>query len=256
MAAPTVTLIAVPDIPLIEPDDDLPNVLIDALRNARIELQARDVVVVAQKIVSKAENRYLELSEVEPSPRALEIAGRLQKDPRHVEAILRESREVVRERTGLLITEHRLGYVMANAGIDQSNVAQANGSNRVLLLPQDPDGFCNMLKHKLDAAFGTEVAVVMNDSFGRPLRNGVVGVALGAAGLPCLVNLVGTKDLFGRTLEVTEVAFADEIASAASMLMGQAGEGLPVIVIRGLRWHAPEGRAADLIRPKQRDLFR
>jgi coenzyme F420-0:L-glutamate ligase/coenzyme F420-1:gamma-L-glutamate ligase len=256
MPASAVTLIAVPGIPLIEPDDDLPRILIDALRNAEIELRQRDVVVVAQKIVSKAENRYLELSEVEPSPRALELAARLQKDPRHVEAILRESREVVRERTGLLITEHRLGYVMANAGIDQSNVAQAGGSNRVLLLPQDPDGFCGMLKCELDKAFGTEVAVVMNDSFGRPLRNGIVGVALGAAGLPCLVNLIGTKDLFGRSLEVTEVAFADEIASAASLLMGQAGEGLPVVVIRGLGWNAPEGRATDLVRPKQRDLFR
>lgn len=256
MSAYTVELIAVPGIPLIEPGDNLTRILIDALQKAEIELRERDVVVVAQKIVSKAEDRFLELSEVAPSPQALELAGRLQKDPRHVEAILRESREVVRERTGLLITEHRLGYVMANAGIDQSNVAQAEGGSRVLLLPQDPDGFCSTLKRDLDKAFGTEVAVVMNDSFGRPLRNGIVGVALGAAGLPCLVDLVGTKDLFGRSLEVTEVAFADEIASTASLLMGQAGEGLPVVVIRGLRWNAPAGRAADLVRPKHRDLFR
>lgn len=256
MPAPTVTLIAIPDVPLIEPGDDLPRILIDALGKAHITLGERDVVVIAQKIVSKAENRYLELSTVEPSPQALELAGRLQKDPRHVEAILRESREVVRERTGLLITEHRLGYVMANAGIDQSNVSQIDGSNRVLLLPKDPDGFCRTLKQKFDEAFNTEVAVVMNDSFGRPLRNGSVGVALGAAGLPSLVNLIGTKDLFGRTLEVTEVAFADEIASAASLLMGQAGERLPVVVVRGLSWSQPEGRATDLIRPKQRDLFR
>ena len=256
MAATTVTITAVPGIPLIEPGDDLAGILVDALRAARIGLRDGDVVVVAQKVVSKAEGRYVELKAVEPSPRALELAARLKKDPRHVEAILAESTEVVRMREGLLITEHKLGHVMANAGIDQSNIEHPGGEERVLLLPKDPDGSCARLKAALDAAFGAQVAVVMNDSFGRPLRNGVVGVAVGAAGLPSLENLIGTLDLFGRPLRVTEVALADEIASAASMVMGQAGEARPVVHVRGLAWSGGARPAADLVRPKERDLFR
>lgn len=256
MIAPTVTLTAVPGIPLIEPGDDLAAILIETLRGAGVGMRDGDVVVVAQKIVSKAEGRYVELGEVVPSPRAAELAARLKKDPRHVEVVLRESREIVREREGLLITEHRLGHVMANAGVDQSNIVHPDGRERMLLLPEDPDGSCAKLKRALDDAFDADVAVIMNDSFGRPLRNGVVGVAIGAAGLPCLADLVGAPDLFGRALRATEVAFADEIAAAASMVMGQAGEGRPVVHIRGLAWSGAPGRAADLVRPKERDLFR
>lgn len=256
MTATTVSLTAVPGIPLIEPGDDLAAILIGALRAAAIELRDGDVVAVAQKIVSKAEGRYVDLAAVEPSPRASGLAVRLKKDPRHVEVVLGESTEIVRSREGLLITEHRLGHVMANAGVDQSNIDHPGGAERVLLLPEDPDGSCAKLKRALDEAFGAEVAVVMNDSFGRPLRNGVVGVAIGVAGLPCLRDLVGEPDLFGRALRVTEVAFADEIASAASMVMGQSGEGRPVVVIQGLTWRGAPGRARDLVRPKQRDLFR
>jgi coenzyme F420-0:L-glutamate ligase/coenzyme F420-1:gamma-L-glutamate ligase len=256
MTATTVTITAVPGIPRIEPGDDLATILIDALRASRIELRDGDVVVVAQKIVSKAEGRYVELERVIPSQLALELAARLKKDARHVEVVLAESTEVVRTREGLLITEHRLGHVMANAGIDQSNIEHPGGEERVLLLPEDPDGSCARLKSALDAAFGATVGVVMNDSFGRPLRNGVVGVAVGAAGLPSLENLIGAPDLFGRPLRVTEVAFADEIASAASMVMGQADEGRPVVHVRGLAWSAAPRPAADLVRPKERDLFR
>ncbi len=155
-----------------------------------------------------------------------------------------------------MITEHRLGHVMANAGVDQSNIEHPDDVERVLLLPEDPDGFCAELKRSLDQAFEAELAVVMNDSFGRPLRNGVVGVAIGAAGLPCLRDLVGEPDLFGRPLRVTEVAFADEIASAASLVMGQGDEGRPAVVIRGLSWAGAPRPATDLVRPKQRDMFR
>jgi coenzyme F420-0:L-glutamate ligase/coenzyme F420-1:gamma-L-glutamate ligase len=256
MTASTVTLTALPGIPLIEPGDDLAAILVAALKASAIALHDGDVLVVAQKIVSKAEGRYVDLRQVEPSPQAQELAQRLKKDPRHVEVILSESSEIVRQREGLLITEHRLGHVMANAGVDQSNIAQPDRAERVLLLPLDPDASCAQLKRALDAAFGARVAVVMNDSFGRPLRNGIVGVAVGAAGLPCLQDLVGAPDLFGRALQVTELAFADEVASAASMVMGQAGEGRPAVLIRGLRWSGVPGRAVDLVRPKARDLFR
>jgi coenzyme F420-0:L-glutamate ligase/coenzyme F420-1:gamma-L-glutamate ligase len=256
MSTCTVALTALSGVPLIEAGDDLAAILAGAFRTNGIELRSRDIVVVAQKIVSKAEGRYVDLAEVEPSPSSIALAGPLGKDPRLVEVILRESREVVRYREGLLITEHRLGFVMANAGVDQSNIAHPGGKERVLLLPENPDGSCAALKKRLDGDFEADIAVVMNDSFGRPLRNGVVGVAIGAAGLPCLRNLVGEPDLFGRALRVTEVAFADEIASSASMLMGQSGEGRPAVHIRGLGWSGGATSATELVRPKARDLFR
>jgi coenzyme F420-0:L-glutamate ligase/coenzyme F420-1:gamma-L-glutamate ligase len=256
MTAATVMLTALPGIPLIEPGDDLAGTLTKALRAAGLFLRDHDIVVVAQKIVSKAEGRYLDLDDIVPSTEAIELASRLKKDPRYVEAVLGESTEIVRQREGLMIAEHRLGFVMANAGVDQSNIEHRDGGERVLLLPENPDASCAKLKNALDETFQVNVAVVMNDSFGRPLRNGVVGVAIGAAGLPCLRNLVGEADLFGRTLRVTEVAFADEIASAASMLMGQSGEGRPVVHIRGLTWSGAPTSATELVRPKQRDMFR
>jgi coenzyme F420-0:L-glutamate ligase / coenzyme F420-1:gamma-L-glutamate ligase len=256
MANPTVTLIALSGIPLVEPGDDLAAILADALRASTIEPRDGDILVVAQKIVSKAEDRYVELAGVSPSPRALELAVILKKDPRLVEVILRESREVVRHREGLLIVEHRLGYVMANGGVDQSNIAHGPEGERVLLLPEDPDRSCAALKARLDAEFEANLGVIINDSFGRPWRTGVVGVAIGAAGLPCIVSNVGTPDLFGRPLQVTEVALADEVAAAASMLMGQSAEARPAVHIRGIRSGAAPGRAADLVRPRARDLFR
>jgi coenzyme F420-0:L-glutamate ligase / coenzyme F420-1:gamma-L-glutamate ligase len=255
MSSLSVTLMALSGIPLIEPGDDLAALLATAVRANGTELRDGDVLVVAQKIVSKAEGRYVELKRVTPSSRAIELAGSLKKDPRLVEVILRESRDVVRYREGLLIVEHRLGFVMANAGVDQSNIAPFAHGERVLLLPEDPDRSCTTLKQRLDAEFGVNLAVVMNDSFGRPWRNGVVGVAIGAAGLPCLVNLVGAPDLFGRALRVTEVALADEIAAAASMVMGQAAEARPAVHMRGIVVQGA-GRAADLVRPKAKDLFR
>jgi coenzyme F420-0:L-glutamate ligase / coenzyme F420-1:gamma-L-glutamate ligase len=215
-----------------------------------------DVLVVAQKIVSKAEDRYVDVEMVEPSERAIALAAEVDKDPRFVEVVLSESRRVVRHRPGLLIVEHRLGFVMANAGIDHSNVAAGDGGERVLLLPRDPDGSARVLCDRLGRVFGAKIGVIISDSFGRAWRKGTVGVALGAAGLPVLIDMRGHPDLFGRELLVTETGFADEIAAAAGLLMGQADEAVPMVLVRGLRWSAPELPAAALIRPAEHDLFR
>jgi len=255
MEAKTVTYTALSGIPLIEPGDDLAAIVAGAIDAAGIVPRPGDALVIAQKIVSKAEGRYVDLAKVTPSARALELAALTRKDPRLVEVILGESTEVLRQRQDVLIVAHRLGFVMANAGVDQSNVAP-DGGDRVLLLPHDSDASCAVLKAAFDRRFGVAVAVVINDSFGRAWRNGVVGVALGAAGLPALHNLIGVPDLFGRPMRVTEVAIADELAAAASLLMGQADEGTPVVHVRGLRWNAPPANAAALVRPKHMDLFR
>jgi coenzyme F420-0:L-glutamate ligase / coenzyme F420-1:gamma-L-glutamate ligase len=243
-------------LPLIGAGDDLIDLIASALNANSVTLRARDVLVVAQKIVSKAEGRMVDLATIEPSPRALALAAEVDKDPRLVEVILSESVRVVRARRGVLIVEHRLGFIMANAGVDRSNVAPADGPERVLLLPENPDRSAEALRRGLAALTGIDVAIVINDSFGRPWRQGTAGVAIGAAGLPALVDLRGHSDLFGRRLEVTVVAFADEVAAAASLLMGQADEAQPVVLIRGLSWSAPESTAAAIIRPPNEDLFR
>ena len=251
-----VEYLAIPGVPRIEPGDDLAVVIRQAMQAGGLSLQTGDIVVIAQKIVSKAENRYVKLAEVQPSDAARQLAAAVGKDPRFVEVVLGESAEVVRHRPNIVITAHRLGFVMANAGIDQSNIEHDDGEERVLLLPRDPDGAARDLKAAIDAAFGVKIGVVINDSFGRAWRNGVVGVALGAAGVPSLKSQIGVPDLFGRTLRVTEIAVADEIAAGASLLMGQAGEGLPVVLVRGLKLSGPDQPAAALLRPKHQDMFR
>jgi coenzyme F420-0:L-glutamate ligase/coenzyme F420-1:gamma-L-glutamate ligase len=256
MMAKSVTYFAVPGLPLVNPGDDVAALILASLNTACLQLTSGDIIVVAQKIVSKAENRYVELKRIRPSEKARELADAIGKDPRYVEAVLSESTEVVRHRPNLLIVAHRLGFVMANAGIDQSNIEQLDGEERVLLLPHDPDRSAAALKARLDAAFGANVGVIINDSFGRPWRNGVVGIALGAAGLPSLLDLVGAPDLFGRPMRVTEIALADEIAAGASLLMGQAAEGLPVVIVRGLTFDMPPRPASALVRPRERDMFR
>lgn len=255
MAAAQVALIALPGIPMVEPGDDLAAILIEGIEATEHRPRDRDVLVVAQKIVSKAEGRYRRLEEVTASPRAEEIGRQSHKDPRLIEVILSESREVIRCKRDVVITEHRLGFVMANAGVDQSNVEHAGGE-RVLLLPEDPDGSCRALKQRLDAHFGASLGVVINDSFGRPWRRGTIGVALGAAGIPALWNLRGQPDLNGRTLKVTETGFADEVAAAASLLMGQADEGHPVVLVSGFAPSDVAIAARTLIRPAAEDLFR
>lgn len=243
-------------MPLVQPGDDIAAMIDEALRENGVGLWDGDILVVAQKIVSKAEGRYVELDAVSPSERAVEIAEKTGKDPRHVEVVLLESDEIVKVGPRVVVTAHRLGYVMANAGVDESNIEHGSGAGRVLLLPRDPDGSARELKRRLDASFGVSVGVVINDSFGRPWRNGVVGVALGAAGVPSLVDRVGEPDLFGRPMKVTEIGVADEIASAASLVMGQAAERVPVVLVRGLDISAPERPAASLIRDRARDMFR
>jgi coenzyme F420-0:L-glutamate ligase/coenzyme F420-1:gamma-L-glutamate ligase len=242
-------------LPMVGPGDDLVALLRAALEENDLRLEDGDILAVCQKIVSKAQGLYVELDKVEPSERARALAAQTGKDPRHVEVVLGESEEIVKVGPKVIVAAHRLGFVMANAGIDESNISH-EGGDRVLLLPRDPDGAAAELKERLDEAYGVSVGVVINDSFGRPWRNGVVGVALGAAGVPALVDRVGASDLFGRALKVTEVGVADEIASAASLIMGQADEGIPAVLIRGLGASAPARPASALIRDKSRDMFR
>ncbi len=252
------TLTALPNIPLIKTGDDLVALLLTSLVEAQLQLQEGDVLVIAQKIVSKAEGRFVRLADVQPSARARELAETLQKDPRHVEIILGETKEIVRMRPGVVVVEHRLGYVCANAGVDRSNVAPhgKSGDEFLLLLPQDPDRSCAELRDRLYAAMGVRIGVIINDSHGRAWRNGTVGVAIGAAGVPALLDLRGRPDLFDTPLQVTQVGLADELAAAASLLMGQAAEGRPIIHIRGVPYPLREGNAQELIRQKEVDMFR
>jgi coenzyme F420-0:L-glutamate ligase / coenzyme F420-1:gamma-L-glutamate ligase len=252
----TVALIPLRGIKLVEPGDDLGAIAVSAFAANGIVPEDEDVLVVAQKVVSKSEGRYVDVAAVQPSEEAIALAAEVDKDPRFVEVVLSESKRIVRYRPGLLIVEHRLGFVMANAGIDHSNVAAENGGERVLLLPEDPDGSARAVREHVIRVFGKKIAVIISDSFGRAWRKGTVGVALGAAGLPALIDMRGRPDLFGRALQVTETGFADEIAAAAGLLMGQADEALPMVLVRGLSWSAPEVPAATLIRPAEHDLFR
>jgi coenzyme F420-0:L-glutamate ligase/coenzyme F420-1:gamma-L-glutamate ligase len=252
----SLVMLAIPSFPLVQRGTDLASVTADALETAAFTLADADILVVAQKIVSKAEGRFIDLATVKPGERARTLAGEVGKDPRLVEVILSESTRVVRARPGVLIVEHRLGFIVANAGVDQSNVDPAAGADPVLLLPENPDASAEHLRRALAQRFKCEIAVVINDSFGRPWRLGTIGTALGAAGLPSLLDLRGQPDLFGRPLRVTEVGFADEIAAAASLLMGQSDEGCPVVLVRGLRWTAPASPATRLLRPPDEDLFR
>jgi coenzyme F420-0:L-glutamate ligase/coenzyme F420-1:gamma-L-glutamate ligase len=252
--ATEVRIAALSGIPLVKPGDSIAGLVVNGLSRSGLWLQRGDVVVIAQKVVSKAEGRIVDLREVTPSPRAKQLAAEVDKDARLVELILRESTEVVRHRKGVLVVAHRSGVVLANAGIDASNVA--GDEHHVLLLPEDCNRSCRKIRAILGACTDIEPAVLIIDSLGRAWRNGTVGVALGAAGLPALLDLRGTPDLFGRKLHSTEVGIADEIAAAASMLMGQAGEGTPVVLLRGLNIPDADGSAADLIRSRETDLFR
>lgn len=250
------TLTAIPGIPLIQQGDDLGVILADALEDADLAPKDSDVLVVTHKVMSKAEGRSVSLRDVEPSLRAMELAEATGKDPALVELILSESRTVLRHRPGLIIAEHRLGMVMANAGIDHSNVAGDHDEDRVLLLPSDPDASAAALRSNLEQRFQTMLAVVVADSVGRAWRKGIVGLAIGASGLPALMDLRGRRDLDGRTLQVTQVGFADQIASAAELLMGEADEAVPAVLVRGLTWREEALPATALVRNASEDLFR
>lgn len=256
MRAPKIELIALPGLPFVQSGDDLAALLVAGFRRADLIAKAHDVLVIAQKIVSKAEGRLVTLDTVQPGSEALEWAEKTGKDPRLVELILSESVRIVRHRPNVMIVEHRLGFVMANAGIDQSNVAPSADGEHALLLPLDPDQSAAGLRTALATTHGIDLAVIISDSFGRPFRSGTAGVAIGSAGLPALLDLRGEPDLFGRELAVSISAFADEIAAAASLLMGQGAEGLPAVLVRGLDWSDPPTTAAELIRSGEEDLFR
>ena len=254
--ATSLALHALPGIPMVQPGDDLAALIEAGLSRAGLMLQPGDVLVLAQKIVSKAEGRIIDVADVVPSAEAIELAAVTQKDPRAVQVVLDQSVRVVRARPNLIIVEHRRGWVMANAGVDHSNVAPQDGAERVLLLPLDPDASAETLRARLAPSVGGPLGIVISDSFGRAWRRGTAGIAIGAAGLPALVDLRGNPDLFGRILEVSISGFADEIAAAASLVQGQGDEAQPVVLVRGLSWSQPAMGAGQLVRPPQEDLFR
>lgn len=250
------TLSVVPGIPLIKAGDDIAAIIGAAVAQAKLEVSDGDIFVVAQKVVSKAQGRSVDLAAITPSTRARSLANEVKKDPRLVEVILSESVRIVRKVPGVLIVEHRSGCIMANAGVDQSNVPAGAGEEAVLLLPKDADAAAESLRTALAAFFAKRLGLIINDSFGRPWRRGTVGVALGAAGIPALWNLRGQPDLNGRALRVTDTGFADEVAAAASLLMGQADEGHPVVLVSGFAPSDAAIAACALIRPAAEDLFR
>lgn len=244
-----------PGIPEINTGDDLAAIIWKALRDSGIILEDGDILVVAQKVVSKAEGLIVALDGVEPSPEALRMADVVGKDPRLMEIILRQSREVLRASTDRLIVENRQGLICANGGVDRSNVPQSGGP-RVSLLPEDPDASAEGIRRGLRDYSGTDAGVIISDSHGRPFRNGCVGVAIGVAGVAPIWDRRGQVDLFGRKLASTEVALADLVASAALLAMGEADEGTPVVLVRGAPHPPGGGSAKDLLRPKEEDLFR
>lgn len=240
--------------PDIRPGADLSRIIVDAIRTNGLSPQSGDVLVVAQKVVSKAEGSVVNLSEIRPREEALDLAAKSQKDARLVQVILDEARAVLRVRPGLIIAEHRLGFICANAGVDYSNVGLGEGW--VSLLPKNPDASASSLHRVAEDAFGAQVAVVINDTHGRPFREGAVGVAIGVAGMEPLFSYIGQEDLYGYVLHVSIEAVADEIAATASLLQGQAAEATPLVLIRGARFGIGRGSAAQLLREPEKDMFR
>jgi coenzyme F420-0:L-glutamate ligase/coenzyme F420-1:gamma-L-glutamate ligase len=254
----TLTLTSLQNIPLIRHGDPLADILLNSLRETNLELQDNDILVLAQKIVSKAEGRLVNLADVTASQRAIELGTQTEKDPRLVELMLRESNEVVRHRKGVIVVEHKLGFICANAGIDHSNVMGEGDTKEdfVLLLPENPDASAKLLREEIKQKTGKTIGVMIIDSHGRAWRNGTVGVCIGLSGIPAVVDERGWQDLFGYTLKATIVGIADELAAAASLVMGQAAEGTPATHVRGFPYPLGEGSLQDLIRPKELDMFR
>jgi len=253
----SLTLTPLLNFPLIRQDDNLADILVKSLQETQIELHDNDIIVLAQKIVSKSEGRMVNLATVTPSQHAIELSQKADKDPRVMELMLQESNEVLRIRVGTIIVEHKLGFVCANAGIDHSNVMSGgNTEDYVLLLPEDPDRSARNIREKIKQTTGKNIGVMIIDSHGRAWRNGTVGICIGLSGLPAIVDERGWKDLFGYALKITIVGVADELAAAASLVMGQAAEGIPAVHVRGFPYPLGEGSLKDLIRPKEQDMFR
>ena len=251
--SPAFSAYAIPGIPLIQPGDDIVSLIVDGALTEDLGLRDGDVLVISSKVVSKSEGRQVSLQHVAPSARAMRLAKATDKDARLVELILRESRRVSRHRRGVLVTEHRLGFVSANSGLDRSNIE--SGDSDALMLPLDPDASAQRIRERLAGRHGIDVAVVISDTHGRPFRIGNVGVAIGVAGMPALKDLRGRTDLYGRELEITQQAYADLVASAAHLLCGEADEGYPAILIRGIDSSPPHGVARDLNRLPENDLY-
>lgn len=251
-------LTALRGVPLIRQGDNLADIILSALPANRIALEDNDILVVGQKIVSKAEGRMINLATVIPGEEARRFAAQAEKDARLVELILSESREVLRASRGTMIVEHKLGFVCANAGIDHSNVAGPGSPSEeyVLLLPCDPDRSAAAIRAAIQRETGRRVGIMIIDSHGRAWRLGIVGTCIGLAGVPALIDERGWQDLFGYSLRITMVAVADELAAAASLMMGQASEGMPVIHARGFPYPLQDGSLKELLRPKEQDLFR
>ncbi len=249
------TVIGIEGVPLVQAGDDLAAILISAIEAQGLQPSKDDILVVAQKVVSKAERRLLDLSTLEPSPEAQKLAQETDKDPRHVEAILRESNDVVRSKPGVIVVEHRLGHVLANAGIDRSNVESPGGGDAVLLLPEDPDASAAQIKDRFDARWNCDVGVIIADSVGRAWRLGTTGIAIGVAGLAALNDQRGDLDLFGKPLEVTVTGHADAIAAAATLIMGEGAEAVPAALVHGVQ-RGDATPARSIVRPKDEDMFR
>jgi coenzyme F420-0:L-glutamate ligase/coenzyme F420-1:gamma-L-glutamate ligase len=256
------SFIGVENIPMVLPGDDLVTLIEEGLASMGETLLDDDVVVLAQKVISKAENRYLDLTTVEPSAEAKAIGLEVDKDPRKVQAFLDESNEIVRKRPGVLIVEQKLGFVQANAGIDQSNIINEVGEDDdlCLLLPEDPDASARQIKDEIQLRHSVSVGVVINDSIGRAWRVGSLGLAIGVAGFTALEDYIGKSDIYGRELLVTQVGAADELAAGASLVMGQTDEKTPVVIVRGYHPRDPNDEllrgVGPLIRPKEMDMFR
>lgn len=258
MTSRKLILSALPGIPLIHPGDDLVEITARSLRDDAISLKAGDILVFAQKIISKSENRLVNLTTIGPSEGAVSLGKQCDKDARFVELVLRESKSVLRHRPGALIVEHKLGFICANAGIDHSNVKGDWGKDEdwVLLLPENPDLSAETIRSGLKKISGADFGVMIIDSHGRAWRNGITGVCIGLSGLPAVVDKRGDPDLFGYKLRITQIAAADELAAAASLIMGQADESSPIIHVRGFPYPLRESKLDELIRPKEQDLFR
>jgi coenzyme F420-0:L-glutamate ligase/coenzyme F420-1:gamma-L-glutamate ligase len=251
-----VSIRSLTNFPMVEDGDDLATLIATAIRENDVDLVNGDVLVIAQKIVSKAEGRLVRLDDIVAGTEAQALAARVDKDPRVVQLILDESVAVVRSVPGVLITEARVGLVMANAGIDMSNIVHSDVDDHVLLLPKDPDESARGLRVRLEQAFGVELGVIVNDSVGRAWRECTMGLAIGVSGIPARLDLRGERDLFGRELHVSETAVADSIATAASLVMGEASEGRPVAVVSGFQLPRTEQSARALLRAPDKDLFR
>lgn len=240
--------------PDVRPGVDLSAIILELFRFNDVAPEDHDVLVLAQKVVSKAEGSVVNLNEVRPSREAFSLAAEAQKDARLCQVIIDEAKTVLRVRPGLIIAEHKLGYICANAGVDYSNVGL--GEDWVTVLPKNPDASSAGIRKAVESAFGIKVAVIINDTYGRPFREGAVGVAIGISGLEPLFSYIGQEDLYGYKLHASVEAVADEMAAAASLLQGQAAEGTPLVLMRGARFESGEGKRASLLREPDKDMFR